>query len=70
MRRPSSVELASRIAFVIAAIVTLIAALTPPADHPPRITPWEKGDHVLAFAVLAALAAVAAPRLPMGVYLA
>jgi hypothetical protein len=70
MRRRSSLELASRIGFVVASLVTLVAALTPPADHPLRIFPWEKGDHVLAFVVLAALAATAAPRLSVWLILA
>jgi hypothetical protein len=57
--------LLARLAFAAACVVTLVAALTPPDDHPLQVLPWEKSNHLLAFGVLAILGAVAAPRLPL-----
>ncbi len=51
-----------RIALAGAAGLTLIEALTPPRYHPLQLVPWEKGDHVIAFVVLGAAAALAFPR--------
>jgi VanZ family protein len=60
-----SLTLLARVAFAAACLVTLVAALTPPDQHPLQVLPWEKANHVLAFAVLAILGVVAAPKLPL-----
>ena len=57
--------LLSRVAFALALIFTLAVALTPAHDHPLHLLPWEKGDHCVAFYVLAILGALAAPRMPL-----
>jgi len=63
--RMRSLILLARAALAAACLVTLFAALTPPDEHPLQVLPWEKANHVLAFAVLAVLGVVAAPRLPL-----
>ena len=60
-------QLIARLAFAMAVFATAVAALTPPADHPLHIAPFQKGDHVIAFFALGLLGALAAPRIPLAV---
>jgi VanZ family protein len=50
-----------RLVLLAAIVVTLVGALTPPNDHPLQLVSWEKGNHILAFLVLAGTAAAAFP---------
>lgn len=51
----------AQVAFFCALVFTFVCAVMP-AEHAPRIAPWDKAEHFIAFYVLAGLAAAAFPK--------
>lgn len=54
-----------RVLLALALVFAVTMALLP---HPPRVpgNPWDKAQHMTAFATLAVLAALSFPRMPLG----
>ena len=62
--RPTLLLRGARVLFWAAILFTFVSAELP-ATRAPHLFPWDKAEHFAAFFVLASLAAVAYPRVPL-----
>lgn len=62
--RPAFLLFGARALFWFALLFTFVSAEMP-VGHAPRLFPWDKAEHFVAFYVLTSLAAAAYPRVPL-----